>query len=404
MDFALAMGGDEANEGIAQDSEGRLQMRRFSLVLVLALGLAVLSDCIMYRPSGGPYGEPEGPYGRTYAYGARMDISYFYDYLSDYGYWVNYPPYGYVWVPYSLGRAWRPYSYGRWAWTDYGWTWVSYHRWGWIVFHYGRWAWEPGFGWFWVPDTVWGPAWVSWRYGGGWIGWAPLPPRYRFSRPHGLFLTSINLPDDYWVFVEGNHFDADDVNGYLAPSTRNGQLIRTTVFKAQLEDRDGRVVNNGLSLDEAEKITRRRFSTLTLQDAGQPEESRLGSDRVTMYRPEVSQKVTAVPRKVLSPEELDKQRAIRSTETEVTPSLSVRHREEITRLQSSQNEELKQTNKRYEEQLSRAASASERKRLEKERETRIKQLKVRHEQQLTKLKKKQAEEDKTKRGKKRDLA
>jgi hypothetical protein len=163
-------------------------------------------------------------------------------------------------------------------------------------------------------------------------------------------------------------------------------------------------VNNGLSLDEAEKITRRRFSTLTLQDAGQPEESRLGSDRVTMYRPEVSQKVTAVPRKVLSPEELDKQRAIRSTETEVTPSLSVRHREEITRLQSSQNEELKQTNKRYEEQLSRAASASERKRLEKERETRIKQLKVRHEQQLTKLKKKQAEEDKTKRGKKRDLA
>jgi hypothetical protein len=190
----------------------------------------------------------------------------------------------------------------------------------------------------------------------------------------------------------------------LAPATRNGQLIRTTVFKAQLEDRGGRVVNNGLSLDEAEKITRRRFSTLTLQDASRPEESQLGSDRVTMYRPEVSPKVTAVPRKVLTPEELDKQRVIRSTTTEETPSLSVRHKEEITRLQSSQNDEIKQTNKRYDEQLSRAASLSERKRLEKERETRVKQLKVRHEQELTRLKKKQAEEDKSKRGKKHDLA
>jgi hypothetical protein len=34
-----------------------------------------------------------------------------------------------------------------------------------------------GRGWGWVPGTMWGPAWVSWRSGGGYAGWAPLPPR-----------------------------------------------------------------------------------------------------------------------------------------------------------------------------------------------------------------------------------
>ena len=33
-----------------------------------------------------------------------------------------------------------------------------------------------GTGWCWVPGYTWGPAWVSWRYGDGYCGWAPLPP------------------------------------------------------------------------------------------------------------------------------------------------------------------------------------------------------------------------------------
>ena len=28
-----------------------------------------------------------------------------------------------------------------------------------------------------MPGTLWGPAWVSWRAGGGYVGWAPLAPR-----------------------------------------------------------------------------------------------------------------------------------------------------------------------------------------------------------------------------------
>ncbi|HYY51464.1 MAG TPA: DUF6600 domain-containing protein, partial [Myxococcales bacterium] len=28
----------------------------------------------------------------------------------------------------------------------------------------------------WIPGTVWAPAWVSWRYGAGYVGWCPLGP------------------------------------------------------------------------------------------------------------------------------------------------------------------------------------------------------------------------------------
>ncbi len=97
--------------------------------------------------------------------------------LSPYGDWVESPRYGRVWRP-RVSTGWRPYHYGRWEWTDSGWFWVSDEPWGWATYHYGRWAFEPAFGWIWVPGYVWGPAWVSWRFGAGVIGWAPLFPGF----------------------------------------------------------------------------------------------------------------------------------------------------------------------------------------------------------------------------------
>ena len=77
----------------------------------------------------------------------------------------------------SAIRNWRPYADGYWAYTDVGWTWVSNEDFGWATYHYGRWARLRDHGWVWVPGREWGPAWVSWRTGGDYVGWAPLPPR-----------------------------------------------------------------------------------------------------------------------------------------------------------------------------------------------------------------------------------
>ncbi len=54
--------------------------------------------------------------------------------------------------------------------TEYGNTWVSDYDWGWAPFHYGRWVNNRYNEWVWIPDTVWSPAWVSWRSGGGYYG------------------------------------------------------------------------------------------------------------------------------------------------------------------------------------------------------------------------------------------
>jgi hypothetical protein len=93
--------------------------------------------------------------------------------LDPYGSWMDDATYGRVWEP-SVRVGWAPYVDGYWTWTPAGWTWGSFEPWAW-TFHYGRWVLLP-VGWVWVPGSVWGPAWVDWFWGDGFVGWAPLSP------------------------------------------------------------------------------------------------------------------------------------------------------------------------------------------------------------------------------------
>lgn len=108
----------------------------------------------------------------------EIDFQYFYDELAPYGQWTEVEGYGYCWQPDIRDSDWQPYSFGHWASTDDGWLWVSddSEPWGWIVYHYGRWINFEDRGWFWVPGYTWAPAWVTWRSGDEYCGWAPLPP------------------------------------------------------------------------------------------------------------------------------------------------------------------------------------------------------------------------------------
>src|SRR6185503_775591 len=127
---------------------------------------------------------------------ARADVSvavsFFHDDLAPYGRWVDVDGYGECWSP-RVRSGWRPYYDGRWAFTDYGWTWVADEDWGWGPYHYGRWLADARYGWVWVPGDEWAPAWVSWRHGDGYVGWAPLPPRARWVSGVGLDLGGLNL-------------------------------------------------------------------------------------------------------------------------------------------------------------------------------------------------------------------
>jgi hypothetical protein len=110
--------------------------------------------------------------------GGGADFQTFYNDLSSQGTWVQTDNYGYAWQPDEQDPNWAPYQNGHWVYTDEGWAWVAdaSEPWGWATYHYGRWVNIDGEGWVWVPGYTWAPAWVSWRYGGGYCGWAPLPP------------------------------------------------------------------------------------------------------------------------------------------------------------------------------------------------------------------------------------
>jgi Family of unknown function (DUF6600) len=128
--------------------------------------------------------------------------------LSPYGTWYDDPSYGHVWVPSSsnVGYDFEPYTTGgHWVLTEYGWTWVSDYDWGWAPFHYGRWMVVGAYGWCWIPGTVWGPAWVSWRSGGGYVGWSPLPPGgFMIGPPRGT--------RSHWHFVVASQLGTSRMN------------------------------------------------------------------------------------------------------------------------------------------------------------------------------------------------
>lgn len=138
--------------------------------------------------------------------GDQVSFATFDEPLRGYGEWVTVGSYGNVWRP-RVPAGWRPYYYGRWEWTTEGWLWVSDEPFGWATYHYGRWTYDRGFGWLWVPGFQWAPAWVSWRYSGDVVGWAPLAPGL------SLYVTDFAFVDFWWTFVPTVRFCGVPIHG-----------------------------------------------------------------------------------------------------------------------------------------------------------------------------------------------
>jgi hypothetical protein len=117
---------------------------------------------------------------------AEMAARFFSEALKPYGEWVELGGFGRCWKPAGVGERWSPYTIGSWAYSKFGWTWVSEEDFGGIVYHYGRWVRIRDSGWCWVPDLEWAASWVSWRYGTDLVGWAPLPPKAKWDATVGI--------------------------------------------------------------------------------------------------------------------------------------------------------------------------------------------------------------------------
>ncbi|MGA9752235.1 MAG: OmpH family outer membrane protein [Acidobacteriota bacterium] len=273
-----------------------MRVLRFALLALLAGILAGAA----YGQTG-PYGGPPGPQGQynpntgqpdSGYYGDQdptVDVGFFYSELSPYGEWVRHPQYGWVWFPRHVNAGWRPYSLGRWVESEYGWTWVSNEPFGWATYHYGRWAWDPRFGWLWVPGTDWGPAWVAWQQGNGYVGWAPLPPTVGFQVGVGIQLGGLNIslliaPRDY-SFVPERQFLDPNIGGYIVPQARNITIIHNTTNITNYTVINNRVINHGVPLDRIEKATGRKAQVLRVADVPNPRGAGMQRNVVNIYRP-----------------------------------------------------------------------------------------------------------------------
>ena len=179
-----------------------------------------------------------------------VSLETFYEELSPYGVWINDPQYGQVWRPDVDQDEFRPYyTNGHWEMTKYGNTWVSNYEWGWAPFHYGRWHYSNRRGWIWIPDTRWGPAWVTWRSGGGHYGWAPLGPGINININIGS-----RIPDYYWVYVPQRNIYYDRYPRY--DRYRNRNIYNNTVIINNTYVYNRNRYFTGPRLDEIRRVTR----------------------------------------------------------------------------------------------------------------------------------------------------
>ncbi|HLP46074.1 MAG TPA: DUF6600 domain-containing protein [Candidatus Kapabacteria bacterium] len=329
-----------------------------------------------------------GVYYNSQNYYPVDDSSYVYNYLSPYGNWIEMSPYGYVWIPRHMGYRWRPYTEGQWAWSDYGWTWVSDYPWGDIPFHYGRWGWDDDLGWYWVPGDVWGPAWVSWRYSDNYLGWAPLPPGISFS--FGMDFDSLyyNIPSNYWIFVESPNFYHHRLGRYVLPYERNRTIINYTRLRNNIRLRDNRPINEGIDVDEVRRITgRSKIDKFNIREIQKPGHTRIKGQEIQIFRPEIKRFEAGRPKEYLQRDEAKQKLApVKIWEPRVQHSIKKeesaaqrRQDEERKILNKSQAQEIKDMNRRRAAEEQKIRDNAEREKIRKEYENRVSELKKQHE-------------------------
>jgi hypothetical protein len=379
-------------------------MKKYLLTLSVVIGLILAAGCIYYVPypeEGYPPPEDQGYYEEDYRdYPSRLDTSYFYDYLAPYGAWINYSPYGYVWIPYGTRYGWRPYTYGRWLWTNHGWTWISSYDWGWAPFHYGRWSWDVSLGWFWVPGYIWGPAWVSWRNGGAYIGWAPLPPDVEFVFGIGIRTLPYPIPDTLWVFVDGHYFLQSGIYNYVLPVERNYTIVRTTIAKANIMDRNRVIINQGIDVETVSQVTKTKVSEYELVDSDDPNITMVRSGEIQLHRPRIRENERVSPRTAIEAQEAKEaigrskiEKSAEDTSRGIESLLKEEHNREVERMEESQKEEVERIIRSKVKEAETAKTTEEKRVVEEKYKSRINEVEQKHKAEKTLIKQRHEKEE-----------
>ena len=235
--------------------------------------------------------------GKSMAQGGYISDQEFYDDLEPYGTWVSDPEYGEVWVP-DVQGDFRPYATGgHWVITEYGNTWVSDYDWGWAPFHYGRWRYDDYYGWEWIPGHEWAPAWVCWRHGGGYYGWAPLRPGISINIVIG---GGYDAPDYYWTCAPQAYITSPRIYNYYVPRERSITIIRNTTVINNTYVNNNVTYVSGPRVQEIRQVTHdNNVRVYNINNASRPGAAIVSRNAVNIYRPAVQKAPEARPARVV---------------------------------------------------------------------------------------------------------
>lgn len=253
---------------------------RFGQPWVAMAALAFIAGCLIFGTASQP---------------ANAQTSrYFDEPLSPYGYWVDDPIYGRVWRPRDISPDWRPYTYGRWVYTsEYGWVWASEEPWGWVAYHYGRWVWTSQYGWVWLAGDVWGPSWVEWCYGGGYVGWTPMPPDpyWQGASYYGTYDCASPRYYSRAVFVSETYFASPRVSAYVVAPSQNAVIARGAINVTSYTRTDGLVANRSIDIVKLQAATGQLIKPIRVVQANgpvAPGAARGPLQELRIYRPAIA--------------------------------------------------------------------------------------------------------------------
>jgi hypothetical protein len=228
------------------------------------------------------------PSGKASAQGVAVSVNYqtFYDGLSPYGTWIDYPAYGHVWHPTITGEF-RPYlTNGYWDYSTEGWTWMSNYDWGWAPFHYGRWVYDDLYGWLWVPGYEWSPAWVTWGMYDNFYAWAPLMPGVNVGIAFDLWRPAAF----YWNVVGRDHiYDRDIFNRAEKRDLIINNISRINIINNFSTTKlHGQYYSKGPDVHEVERFTNRKIDAASIREVNKIGVARHEGKEIQVYRPAVN--------------------------------------------------------------------------------------------------------------------
>lgn len=228
------------------------------------------------------------PAKKVSSQGVAVSVSYqtFYDGLSPYGTWIDYPAYGHVWHP-NITGDFRPYlTNGYWDYSTEGWMWTSNYNWGWAPFHYGRWIYDDLYGWLWIPGYEWSPAWVTWGMLDNFYVWAPLMPGVNAGIAFNLWRPAAF----YWNIVERDHiYDRSLFNKVEIRDLVIHNINRINIINNFSTTRlHGQYYAKGPDVHEVERFTNRKIEAASIHEVNNSALAKHEGNEIKVYRPAVT--------------------------------------------------------------------------------------------------------------------